>query len=61
MKMSKIIKTIERCDCHVCVVCEEPIHDDKIYYEETPAAPLEKAIARANDGELPQPIYRGYA
>lgn len=59
--MSKVIKTTKRCDCHVCVVCEEPIHPDKIYYEEIPTTELEKAIERANDGIFPQPPFRGYA
>lgn len=59
--MSKIIKTIKRCDCHACVVCEEPIHPDKSYYEEVPTTELEKAIERANDGNFPQAPFCGYA
>ncbi len=59
--MSKIIKTTKRCDCQVCVVCEEPIHHDKVYYEEIPTTELGKAIERANDGIFPQSSFRGYA
>lgn len=59
--MMKILKTTRRCDCQVCVVCEEPIHPDKTFFEEVPTSDLGMAIEKANDGVYPVSAFRGYA